>query len=81
MPIPGALGLSRAVGDPLGAEGGGGALLRGIPEDIRLPRDLEIFEPCFCYLEFKLCFQQSPGDSTGPQLDAPSGAFRDGFLD
>ena len=55
-------------------------LLRRTGEDLVSPCDLEIFEPgCFDH-RLELCFQQSTGDSTLPQIDVLLGTIRYGLL-
>ncbi len=74
------LRLSRAKVDTLGAEVGGARLLRCAAKNFGLPRDLEADEAGGFYKGLKLCFQQSAGDSTSPEVDVSLGAFRDRFI-
>ena len=54
--------------DALSAELGGARLLRRTAEDIGPPGNLKIGEPGRQHHGVELCFQQSTGDSTGPEL-------------
>tara|TARA_B100000446_G_scaffold136146_1_gene128459 strand:+ start:3284 stop:3451 length:168 start_codon:yes stop_codon:yes gene_type:complete len=54
--------------------------LRGIAIDIATPGDFEILKPSFGKLARKLCFQQSAGDSTSPEVDVPLGTFQNGLV-
>jgi hypothetical protein len=72
--------LASAIGDPQRAKGGCAGLLRGIPENIPTPGDNEILKPGSGDLAGQLCFQQSTGNSTRPQVDVAPCAVRDRFL-
>ena len=63
------LSLPRAKVDAFGAEVGGAGFLRCAAKNFGPPRDLEASEASGFYKGLKLCFQQSAGDSTGPQLN------------
>ena len=56
-------------------------LLRRSREDIGAPRDLEPGEPNRVDQPGQLCFQQSTGDSTGPEVDLLFRGLRDRLLD
>jgi hypothetical protein len=66
--------------DAQGAEVVGTGLLRRTTEDIRPPGDLEPHKTGGHDRRLKLCFQQSTGNSTGPQVYVAFGALRHGFL-
>ena len=71
---------SRPTGpivDPYGAERRGARRLRGTVEDLFAPGDLEVLEACASNHCLELCFQQSTGNSPGPQIDIVLGASRD----
>ena len=51
------------------SEGCRAGLLWGITEDIAFPGYLEVQKTSRTYDRLQLCFQQSAGDSTGPQVD------------
>ena len=53
-----------------------GLLLRGSREAIEPPRDLRVGKARVHERRDKLCFQQSTGDSTGPEIDVLSCVFR-----
>ena len=72
--------LPCLVGDSHNTEVVGCALQGSIPENIAAPHDLKINESSLRHLMRQLCFQQSSGNSTGPQIDISSGAIRDGLL-
>ncbi len=54
--------------------------LRGSRVNLGAPRDLEIHEPRRNDRCFKLCVQQSAGDSTLPEIDVLLALFRHCFL-
>jgi hypothetical protein len=54
--------------------------LRRAFEYVSLPRDREVLESGFFDNGLKLCFQQSAGDSPGPELDLILGGLRDLLL-
>ena len=58
--------FSGAVIDALGPEGYRCSLLGRGAVDVRLPGDLEVLKPGLGHDRFKLCFQQSTGDSATP---------------
>ena len=54
---------------------GGTARLGGTAKDIGPPGDGKVHETGGHNRCFKLCFQQSTGNSTGPEVDPPFGAL------
>jgi hypothetical protein len=74
------LGPARLEVDPVGAELVGARCLGGAVEDGSLPCDLETLEPGSRDLGLELCFQQSAGDSAGPEVDVLLGSVRDLLL-
>ena len=73
-------GLSRAKVDALGSKVGGAGFLGCAAENLGPPRDLEIDEPGVLYQGLELCFQQSAGDSTSPQVDDLFGFLGNGYV-
>ena len=67
--------LSRAKIDTERPELRGARLLRRSAEDIGPPGDLERLESRRNHRCLELCFQQSAGDSTGPEIDVAPRAF------
>ncbi len=73
--------LASADVDALGAELACAGGLRCSLEDRLPPRNLDVLEPRCLDRRPKLCFQQSAGDSTRPEIDVLLCLFRDGALD
>src|SRR5215471_6620071 len=55
--------------DALRPELRGTTCLRRATEDVRLPDDLEVDEACRHDRGLQFCFQQSTGNSAGPQIN------------
>ncbi len=66
--------------DPQGAEIGGTAGLGRAIKHVGTPGDLKVHKPGGYDCELQLCFQQSTGNSTGPELNIAFSAFRNRFL-
>ncbi|MEE9285928.1 MAG: hypothetical protein V3V35_09410, partial [Dehalococcoidia bacterium] len=60
--------LAGPEGDADGLERRGAGLLRRAAEDVGLPGDLEALKPRSLDDCLELCFQQSAGDSTLPEV-------------
>jgi hypothetical protein len=74
-------GFSRFICNSQGAKRSRFGLLGCITVDIIPPGDLKIFEPCYFNFLLQLCFQQSTGNSTCPEVKIVPGAVRNRFLD
>ena len=61
--------LTRAEADALCPEFCSATSLRSATEDVRLPGDFEANESSSHDRGFEFCFQQSTGNSAGPQID------------
>ena len=72
--------LARPEDDTHNARIYGVRFLWAVPANIAAPNDLEIFEPSLRKLASKLCFQQSTGDSTGPEIYVSPGALQNRFI-
>ncbi len=71
----------RAEVDPDRTKVSCARLLRCVGEDVGAPSDLESFESRRGDRRLELCFQQSAGDSPGPELDSLLGFLADRFVD
>jgi hypothetical protein len=69
FPLPFIHGFARTEGDALCPEFCGTARLRRATEHVRLPGDLEVTEAGSHDRGLQFCFQQSTGDSAGPQIN------------
>jgi hypothetical protein len=74
-------GLAGSKIDAHSAEFGGAACLRGVAEYVLAPGDFKVNEAGHDHGHLKLCFQQSTGYSTRPQVYLLFGTFRHRFLD
>ena len=74
------LGLLRSKVDAFGSEICGAGGLRGAAKNFGTPCDLEVREAGGFYKGLKLCFQQSAGDSTGPQVNIFLGFLGHGYI-
>ena len=61
--------LARTKVDPLCPKFSGTARVRCATKDVRLPGDLKVNESGSYDRGFQFCFQQSPSNSTRPQID------------
>jgi len=69
LPLLIAGGFVRPKGDTQRAERGSTAGLSGAAEDVSAPGDLEANEPSGRDSQLELSFQESTGNSTGPEVD------------
>lgn len=73
-------GLERAKGHAHRTKECGIRLLRRITIDVAAPGDFKSFEAGLKDFLRELCFQQSTGNSAGPEFNPSFGAFGHGFL-
>jgi hypothetical protein len=73
--------LAGAEVNAHGAKVGSAASLRRAAKDIFTPGNLEVNKTSSQNRCLKLCFQQSTGNSTGPEVNVPFGAFWHFLLD
>ena len=69
--------LARLEVDAHGTEIGCAAFLWGAAEDVLAPCNFKIDESGHHDRYLQLCFQQSAGNSAGPEIDLPFSAVRD----
>jgi len=81
MPLPLVARLPRPEVDADRAELRGVRRLRRAAEHVRTPGDLEVHESRGDDRRLELCFQQSAGDSTRPQIDVTQSAVRERLAD
>jgi hypothetical protein len=75
---------ARFLGEEVNAHGpkvGSAASLGRAAKDIFTPGNLKVNKTGSQDRCLKLCFQQSAGNSTGPEVNVPFGAFRHFLLD